>query len=328
MRRQPADPNGQHPVRLDAAGNFDRNEVVRHSACTLPGGHFFRRGQRDGTQVFADEFCPKVEVLSLGQGAQGGHAFGDRCDGNRVVAVELPSGRAGAGRKREQMQVGEGLGGDEVAALLEERVGFAGETDHDVGSDGRIGQCGADGDGSLRVVPGAVAPVHFSEDRVRPGLQRQVGVRRQARMLAGGEFSKEGEQFGSPVHRLDGAEAQAREAGLAEDGGDEIDEVQRRRQIASPSAKIYSREDEFLTARRRESADIVKAGFERDGAAGTACGRDYAEGAAMIAAVLDFEVRAGLVGVGGKRQSGEFGMSEILVYENFREYFHRRPGYS
>ena len=72
------------------------------------------------------------------------------------------------------MQVGERLRGDEAIALIEEGVGFSGEADHDVGSDGGVGEKFANGGEALGVVPGAIAAVHAAEDRVGTGLERKM----------------------------------------------------------------------------------------------------------------------------------------------------------
>ena len=131
--------------------------------------------------------------------------------GDGILAVEFPGGSAGSRGKRKQVQVGKRLGGDEVVAFLEERVGFAGESDHDVGADGGIGQQRADLCEALGVMPGTIAAVHAAEDGVGSRLQGQMRVGGQPRMLSGGEFAVEVQQVARPVHGLDGAEAKARE---------------------------------------------------------------------------------------------------------------------
>jgi len=158
------------------------------------------------------------------------------------------------------MQVGKGLGRDEVEAFAEERVGLAGEADHDIGTDGGVGEERADGAEALGVVPGAVAAMHAAEDGIGAGLQGQVGVAAEARLqvagsgfevagsglrgwvrravFTGGEVTVEGEEIGGPVHRLDGTEAETGQAGPSQDGGDEVFEALRWIEIAAPAAEV------------------------------------------------------------------------------------------
>jgi hypothetical protein len=54
--------------------------------------------------------------------------------------------------------------------------------------------------------------------------------------MTDGEFEVEGEEVGGPVHGLDGAEAEAGELGLAEDGGDEDFETPGGLEVAAPAS--------------------------------------------------------------------------------------------
>ncbi len=136
----------------------------------------------EGTGFFGDE------------AAEGGHPFVNGARGDRILAVKVPGGRAGACGELEEMQVGERLRGDEAVALVEEGCGFAGETDHDVGADDGVGEELTDLGEALGVMPGAIAAVHAAEDGVGTGLQGEMGVASEARMVAGGEFAVEGEE--------------------------------------------------------------------------------------------------------------------------------------
>ena len=57
------------------------------------------------------------------------------------------------------------------------------------------------------------------------------------------EFAIEGEEVGGPVHGLDGAEAEAREAGLGEDGGYEVFKALGGLKVAAPAAEVDAGED-------------------------------------------------------------------------------------
>jgi len=61
-----------------------------------------------------------------------------------------------------------------------------------------------------------------------------------------------------------------------------------RRKIAAPGAKIDTAKDDFFVACVREIADFVYDGFGREAAAFSANERDNAEGATVVATVLDF----------------------------------------
>ena len=139
-----------------------------------------------------------------------------------------------------------------------------------------------------------------------------------ARIPINREFAVEGEEVGGPVHGLDGAEAEAREDGFAQDRGDEVFETLHGLEVASPAAEVDSRQDQLFSTLIDEAADIVEAGGERDGARGPAGGGDDAEGAAIAASILHFEVGAGLVGVGGEGERGQLGVGEGVVVEDFR----------
>src|ERR1017187_4712105 len=108
--------------------------------------------------------------------------------------MKFPTGSAGAGREREEMEVGKGLRGKEVVGFAKFRFRFAGEADHDIRAES---ECWARGfeEGScfVGVVPGAVATMHAAENGVGAGLQRQVGVSSYTRGRA--EFAYQTDQL-------------------------------------------------------------------------------------------------------------------------------------
>ncbi len=158
--------------RAAGTGQRQAQEVVGHGV----GGAIRGSVHGDGGEGAAEEALAEGAGLFRDEGAQGGHALLHGAGRDRLPAVQLPGRRAGTRRKREEVEIGEGLCGDEVVALLKERVGFAREADHDVGADGGVGEQSADGGQPLGVMPGAIAAVHAAQDGVRSGLQRQVGV--------------------------------------------------------------------------------------------------------------------------------------------------------
>jgi hypothetical protein len=183
---------------------------------SVGAGFFGIRTEGDGGEGASEELSPEGAGFFCDEVAEGGHAFVDGSGGDGILAVEFPGGRGGARGEREEMEVGEGLCGDEVVTLTEEGVGFAGESDHDVGTDGGVGEEGADLCEALGVMPGAIAAIHAAEDGVGAGLEREVGVARQTRVQGTGcrvqggvricrELAVEGEEVGGPVHGLDGA---------------------------------------------------------------------------------------------------------------------------
>src|SRR5258708_6972425 len=100
-------------------------------------------------------------------------------------------------------------------------------------------------------MPGAVAAMHPAQDCVRARLQRKMRMASEASRVC----DIEQEQLGCPVHWLDGAEAQARERCLFENGSNEIDEALRRLQIASPTSKVDAGEHQLLAATLDEALD-------------------------------------------------------------------------
>ena len=68
-----------------------------------------------------------------------------------------------------------------------------------------------------------------------------------------------------------------------------------RSEIASPGAEIDAAENDFFVAGAREAADFVEDGFGREAAASSADEGDNAEGAAVVAAILNFQGGAGVI---------------------------------
>ncbi len=190
------------------------------------------RVQGDSGKLPADEAPAMSERFFGGERAERGHALfdGGWRDGRR--GVKRPPGRAGARRKRKQVEIAEGQYADKIERLLEFAVALARKANHDVGAEGEVRACGAQESGDfVGVMPGAVTAVHAAEDSVGAGLKRQVRVAGEPRSaeladtkFVDTKFSEEGDELAVPIHWLDRAEAQARQCGLCEDGAGQIHE--------------------------------------------------------------------------------------------------------
>ena len=127
---------------------------------------------------------------------------------------------AGARGVGEDVEVGEGQVGDEAAGGVEFGVGFAGESDHNVGADSGGGHGGANLLDLLAIVPGTILAMHAAQHGIAAGLQWHV------RML--GDPRRRGHQrdeFVGPIHGLDGGDAEFFEPGFRKDSADERFEI-------------------------------------------------------------------------------------------------------
>ena len=85
-----------------------------------------------------------------------------------------------------------------------ENVGLSGKTDHYVGAQGQVRSGGAHKSlNFFRVVPWAIAAMHAAQDGIRAGLERQMDVAGEA---GSAEVGHQSDEFGVPVHRLNGTE--------------------------------------------------------------------------------------------------------------------------
>ena len=105
---------------------------------------------------------------------------------------------------------------------------------------------------------------------------------------ASGESDERDEVFGD-VHGLDRAEAQAFEARAAKYAAQQAEQIGARHQIASVTAEMNSAQNNFTVAARCEGVQFIDNALGREAAAISTNGRNHAEGAAMIAAILDFQ---------------------------------------
>ena len=117
-----------------------------------------------------------------------------------------------------------------------------------------------------------------------------------------GVIGEEIQQFGRPVHRLDRAQAQARERCFTQDGAHQPLERACRREVAAPAPQVDSGEHQLRAAGRREGLNRAQAGRERHRTAVAARRRNHAEGAAVAAAVLHLQIGARLPASGPGRR--------------------------
>ena len=97
------------------------------------------------------------------------------------------------------------------------------------------------------------------------------------------------------VERLDGADAEAREWSFVEDATQEFDNAGAGRKVTPPGAEIDTAENNLLEAGVAEATDFGKDRVGRKAAAVAPNEWNDAEGAAVVAAVLNFESGASVI---------------------------------
>jgi hypothetical protein len=146
-----------------------------------------------------------------------------------------------------------------------------------------------------------------------------MGVTRQAGVIADGKLAIQRQEIRRPVHRLDGTEAEARQACLGQNRCNQVFESLGLAEVAPPTAEIDAGQYQFLTALIDKALHIIETDCERHGAGMSPCGWNNAERAAIAASVLDFEIRPRLLCIGRKGQRGQVGVRERIVMENFAD---------
>src|SRR5690349_17336788 len=106
---------------------------------------------------------------------------------------------------------------------------------------------------------------------------------------------EEGDEILRDVEGLDGADAKARERRFVKNAAKKIENIRARRKIAPPGAEVDAAEDDFLKARAAEPADFREDRIGREAAAFSTDKRNHAEGATIVATVLNLESRAGVI---------------------------------
>ena len=134
-------------------------------------------------------------------------------------------------------------------------------------------------------MPRPVFPVHPAQDRVRSRLQRRMNVFRDAR-----SFRHQSEQIVGEIHRLDRTQTKALDLGFVEQSAQKIGEPHRAARLPAPSPQIDAGQHHFPVFRAERAHlfdDLVRAHVT----ALSAHERNDAEGAAVMAAILNLQVR-------------------------------------
>ena len=163
----------------------------------------------------------------------------------------------------------------------------------------------------------SIPAMHGAQNTVRAGLQRHVEMSRDARGCR-----DERDEILGDVLRLDGAEAQLLQIGFVEDPPDHLREIRTRGEVASIRAEIDAAENDFFRAGRNELSDFGDHDVRRQAATASANKGNHAVGAAVVAAILDFQDGARAISGNtlGAFNGGNLygGLRENVARENFR----------
>ena len=212
------------------------------------------------------------------------------------------------------MQISKGQRRDKFPALFKKFFRLARKSDHHVGSDRRFRRSRANLLQALRIMPWPVFAMHGPQNLVTARLQRQVRMPRNA-WMRGYKL----DQFVAPIHRLHRADAQLLQLGLLYDGPHQIGKALLRLQVPAPAPQIDARDHHLAIARLDQLAHLAQYFFPGQRPAAPAHRRNHAERAAVVAAILHFEVGPRALRAGGKHRRGEqLGMREDVANEDVR----------
>ncbi len=190
---------------------------------------------------------------------------------------------------RKNVQEGEVRGFDERDGVLERCVGLGGEAGDEVGAEGSVGPRAAHSLDQRQRIGRRVAAFHALQDEVVAGLQRQVQVRAEPRLA-----SQPGQQGRVDLGGVDRGEPQARQLGdFVEDAAHQFAQLRRAGQVRAPAGEVDAGQHHLGIAGAGEAAHFVHHPLGGDRARVPAPERDDAEGAAVVAAILDFDIGAG-----------------------------------
>ncbi len=179
------------------------------------------------------------------------------------------------------------------AALFEIGVGFAGKAHHHVGADGGVGHQGARLADAVGVVPRAILAVHAAQGAVAAALQGRVHVAR--RCAARRPSGPAGRRRNPSARRNSGAAARLSVSASRR----RIRSASRRRLPGSlPQRPRLMPLSTTLAIAPRQAAHLFHHLSGGRAAAAPAHERDDAEGAAIVAAVLNLQIGPGAVAGG------------------------------
>lgn len=233
-----------------------------------------------------EESFGEAEPSGVGDGLEDGGAegFGGGFDG----IGEGGGFGARARREAEDVDMAEVHRFDEGLGFCELVVSFAGEADDHIGADGEIRDRGACFIEDRLEGGFAGASSHAFEGGVASGLEGEVEVSAESRVLP------EGKEGIGEIPRFEGREAQARDGGGVEDGSDQGFEIGGGVfPIASVGAEVDACQDDLLVADGDQATDLIEDIGEGSAFFRAASDLGDAEGTAVVAAVLDLDEGAG-----------------------------------
>ncbi len=192
-------------------------------------------------------------------------------------------------------------------------LGLAREAGDYVGADSGVGQKGMDKLDATGIVFRAIPAAHGGENAVGTGLQRHVKVPGEAI-----GWSKKFDEILSDVERFDGTDTETLDGSFVQDAAEKVKKLESRSEIAAPRAEIDAAENDFTEAGGAEAAKFLEDELGRKTAAFAADKGNHAEGAAGIAAVLNFQSGAGVIPFPAENGSDEdLGLSENVTVEDW-----------
>ena len=184
------------------------------------------------------------------------------------------------------MQEGDAALLDDVEAVMEHLLGFGRKAGDQIGAERDIGTQSAGTPGCGDGLGSAVPPLHPLQDQIVAGLQRQMQMRHQPRLLA-----EQPPELVVDLARIERGQPQARQLGhCREQPPNHLAEARPARQIAAIGGQIDAGQHDLAIAGSQQRARRRDQRAERHRPARPARIGDDAEGAAVIAALLHLQI--------------------------------------